>query len=136
MTSITHTSDTAASGAFWWIPSSAIAWKTMVSLCKSNSVLIYTRIARSFISTLQAFDMLQTYIRNRKTASRIAASEAYWWISSSPMVVGKKHVASVRAATVVRIVVVVKSGADRKQRRRKEVVGGGSSSEQNLTTPT
>ena len=97
----------------------------MVSLCKSKNALIYTWVAKPFILPLHNFDKLKKYIRNRKGAARIGASEGTWGIPSSP-IVGHLYVNFSYVVVVVVVVVVVKSGAERKQRGggRKEEEGG------------
>ena len=82
----------AASEAYWRLPSSPIVEnKTVVSLCKFKSVLIYTWIAKPFILPLQIFRTHELSFRNRKTRTKLAASEGHWRLPSSP-IVKKKHV--------------------------------------------
>ena len=78
----------------WRLPSPPIVGeKHVVSLCKFESVLIYTWIAKPFILPLQIFDTHKLSFRNRKTRTKLAAYERDWRLPSSP-IVGEKHVVS------------------------------------------
>ena len=80
----------AAYEGYWRLRSSPIVEnKTVVSLCKFKSVLIYTWIAKPFILPLQIFLNTKNVTFLKKTRTKLAAYEPYWRLRSSTMVENK-----------------------------------------------
>ena len=97
----------AASAPDWRLPSSPIVEKKHgVSLCKINSVLIYTRIAKPFILPLQYVRPIKNSTPFQTTRTKLAATVANWRLLTSPTVEKNMCIFLVVVIAVVVVVVV------------------------------